>query len=300
MFPLLASVAATATAAAQASGSSGSSASSSSSLLVLDPSIRDWVLLPIFIVMFGQGLLRQYLTFLMRDEKVVQVDALRTGQTLRRSQRLRAYASFLPWESWRARRKFMLTHALADPSTKPPRNNNNNNKDGEEGEESSSQASPAQQQDPMAMVGMMKQNLMTVLPNMLMMGWVSYFFSGFVLVKLPFPLTDRFKSMLQRGISLQNLDVSYVSSLSWFFINLFGLRGVFSLVLGADNGAVDNAQQMMQAQMAMGTGGMMGGPGAPPDPAKLFATERNEIEITTYQPIVAQVESRLLNIPILA
>lgn len=104
---------------------------------------------------------------------------------------------------------------------------------------------------------MMKQNMMTVLPNMLMMGWVSYFFSGFVLVKLPFGLTDRFKSMLQRGIFLNSLNVSYVSSLSWFFINLFGLRGVFSLVLGSDNTAVDNPDAMMQAQMQMGTAGMM-------------------------------------------
>lgn len=147
---------------------------------------------------------------------------------------------------------------------------------------------------------MMKQNMMTVLPNMLMMGWVSFFFSGFVLVRLPFPLTERFKSMLQRGIFLNSLNVSYVSSLSWFFINLFGLRGVFALVLGSDNGAVDNPDAMMAAQMSMGTGGMMGGPGAAPDMSKIYQQEKNEVEITPYAQIVNQVESRLLNIPILA
>lgn len=146
----------------------------------------------------------------------------------------------------------------------------------------------------------MKQNMMTVLPNMLMMGWVSFFFSGFVLVRLPFPLTERFKSMLQRGIFLSSLNVSYVSSLSWFFINLFGLRGVFALVLGADNGAVDNPDAMMAAQMSMGTGGMMGGPGAgAPDLAKIHQQEKNELEIASYANIVAQAEARIVNLPIL-
>lgn len=106
--------------------------------------------------------------------------------------------------------------------------------------------------------------------------------------------------MLQRGIFLNSLDVSYVSSLSWFFINLFGLRGVFSLVLGSENTAVDNPDAMMQAQMQMGTGGMMGGGPAAPDFAKINQQERNELEITPYEQLVAQAEARLVQLPILA
>ena len=222
---------------------------------------------------------------MLKDEKKIQIDAVAKAQLLRRSQRFRAHAAYLPREAFKLRKKYFITTAFADP-IKPV----------EGSPEAEKEAT--QQQDPLAMVGMMKQNMMTVLPNMLMMGWVSYFFSGFVLVKLPFPLTDRFKSMLQRGIFLNSLNVSYVSSLSWFFINLFGLRGVFSLVLGSDNTAVDNPDAMMQAQMQMGTGGMMGGPAAP-DMTKINQQERNELEITPYEQIVSQAEVRLLKIPIL-
>ena len=62
-------------------------------------------------------------------------------------------------------------------------------------------------------------------------GKVSYF-SGFVIAKVPFPLTPRFKMMLQQGINLQSLDPSYVSALSWYFLVMFGIRGVMGLFLG--------------------------------------------------------------------
>lgn len=57
-----------------------------------------------------------------------------------------------------------------------------------------------------------------------------------ITVKLPFPLTLRFKSMLQSGVATRDLDVQWVSSLSWYFLNLFGLQSVFIFILGNDNG----------------------------------------------------------------
>jgi hypothetical protein len=58
---------------------------------------------------------------------------------------------------------------------------------------------------------------------------------SFLSVKLPFPLTLGFKSMLQRGIETQDMDVRWVSSLSWYFLNFFGLNGLYRMILGGDN-----------------------------------------------------------------
>ena len=55
-------------------------------------------------------------------------------------------------------------------------------------------------------------------------------------MKLPFPLTPQFKSMLQSGVGTRELDVQWVSSLSWYFLTLFGLQPVYNFILGGDNG----------------------------------------------------------------
>lgn len=55
------------------------------------------------------------------------------------------------------------------------------------------------------------------------------------IVKLPFPLTLGFKSMLQRGIETPDMDVRWVSSLSWYFLNFLGLNGLYRIILGGDN-----------------------------------------------------------------
>jgi hypothetical protein len=90
--------------------------------------------------------------------------------------------------------------------------------------------------DPSMMMDMMKNNVAMIVPQIALMSWVSFFFSGFILVKFPFPLTLRFKLMLQQGIELDSLDASYVSSLSWYFLNVFGLRGLLYIILGEGNG----------------------------------------------------------------
>ncbi|XP_031698324.1 ER membrane protein complex subunit 3-like [Anarrhichthys ocellatus] len=121
---------------------------------------------------------------------------------------------------------------------------------------------------------MMKGNLTNVLPMIVIGGWINWAFSGFVITKVPFPLTLRFKPMLQRGIDLLSLDASWVSSASWYFLNVFGLRSMYSLILGQDNAA--DQSRVMQDQM---TGAAMA---MPPDPNKAFKVRQKHKESTVH------------------
>jgi hypothetical protein len=55
-------------------------------------------------------------------------------------------------------------------------------------------------------------------------------------VKLPFPLTIKFKSMLQAGVATKDMDPRWMSSISWYFLCIFGLQSVFNFLLGSENG----------------------------------------------------------------
>jgi hypothetical protein len=131
--------------------------------------------------------------------------------------------------------------------------------------------------DPTMMTSMLTKNLNFV-PNMLTAGWVNFFFTGFVVGKVPFPLTQRFRGMLQRGIELQSLDVTYVSSLSWYFLNFFGLRGVFNLCLGENT--LDDTQAMQQ-QMAMGM-----------NTEKAFAAVKENLDMMEHEFVLYVAERR--------
>ena len=119
------------------------------------------------------------------------------------------------------------------------------------------QAPPNPMTDPAAMdgmMGMMKGNMAMIVPQTLIMGWINAFFSGFVIsrwqtygwiywgcadeetVRLPFPLTIKFKSMLQAGVATRDMDPQWMSSISWYVLCIFGLQSVFNYLLGSDNG----------------------------------------------------------------
>ena len=97
--------------------------------------------------------------------------------------------------------------------------------------------------------------------------------------------------MLQSGVGTRDLDVRWVSSLSWYFLTLFGLQPVYNFILGSANAQAAQAAQM--AQMAPGGGAAaVGGPEQDPD--KLFLAEAENLEVTEQWCVYEGIEQRLL------
>jgi len=299
--------------------------------LLLDPALRDWVLIPIFMVMLLVGILRHYVTLLMQSppKKKDGLRAIREQRILLRSNVFRQNGHHLPPTLFNSHKSYLqsvFTFQFPPPSPSDSssqqlqtqssdsiilssylQNPPTLDADGKPQPNATPAAPPNPLTDPGAMDGMMgglKNQMVMMVPQQILMGWINFFFSGFILIKLPFPLTLRFKSMLQRGIDTPDMDVTWVSSLSWYFLNLLGLNSVYRLILGEGN-AADQTQDLGAmgglGASILGGGGQPGaamGPMGPtaPDYVKLYTAENENIEITGhgYRWVCDGVEDRVL------
>ncbi|KAI9205538.1 integral membrane protein DUF106-domain-containing protein [Polychytrium aggregatum] len=251
-----------------------------SEAMYLDPAIRDWVLFPIMIVMIMVGVLRHHATQLLNSPPKTTWKAVRESSALARSRIIRAQSRFIPASGFKARKEYLSSSFEKGAYLKNPDPN-------------AAAANPMQDPQGMeAMADMMKKNMAMFIPQTLIMSWITFFFSGFVLTKLPFPLTVRFKAMLQRGIETSDMDVSWVSSLSWYFLNLFGLKSIYVLILGAGNEA-DGSRDMQQMQMMGATQQPMQQPN---EVANMFKSEKEFLNLATHEWAYDDVEDRVLGL----
>merc|ERR1711879_842379 len=135
--------------------------------------------------------------------------------------------------------------------------------------------------DPMAMMGMMKNQMFFMVSQGLLAYWVSHLFSGFLVAKTPFPLTFQFKSMMQRGVDVQSLEPDYVSSLCWYMFVMMSSHSLIGLVqtflTKSEGNDDDNPMLAMMGSMGGGTNPMM--PGAGPDMSKIYKQEQESLEM---------------------
>jgi len=223
--------------------------------LLLDPNIRLYVFIPIVMICLFVGLIRHYVTILLQSDKKTDLNQVEDTHLLRRARILRENGDHIPRDAFMMRRHYF------------------NGPDGVLKAEKASPAAANPMTDPSMIMDMMKGNLTNMIPMVVIGGWINWTFSGFVTTKVPFALTLRFKDMLQRGVQLTTLDASWVSSASWYFLNVFGLRSIYSLFLGQDNEA-DQSKMMQQ---------MTATPGAPPDMKKAYRDEWEALEVRNHR-----------------
>uniref|UniRef100_A0A7S4ALZ1 ER membrane protein complex subunit 3 n=1 Tax=Pseudo-nitzschia australis TaxID=44445 RepID=A0A7S4ALZ1_9STRA len=266
----------------------------SSQNILLDSDIRDWVVLPLFVIMVSAGLLRVHVGMLLRpDPKNQERIEQRTQSSVRATSALKTGAIHFLSTSKLESRKLAYPEILKDQADWCEMYMEQREREKEENPMDDDDDMP----NPLAAMDGMKGGMVGMVQNMVMMQGIQFFFSGFILLKVPFSLTMGFKQMFQRGLDgLANLDTSYVSSISLYFLFMYGLRAFFRLVIGTPALETQETQKMW---MKLGKKAGPSNPNAPKEDAHIKAlnTEADNLEMILpkqFKSNLDQVEKRLL------
>jgi ER membrane protein complex subunit 3 len=203
--------------------------------LALDWRIRLWVLLPISLATALMAVLRFNVVSLLLRAPRVDLFKVRDASALSRAAALRRGGHALHPAQVAARRSVL---GAADGPLRRA---------------AASSTSPlALLMSPESLGNQVVGLLTSTVPSVVLGAWARFLFGGIAVCRLPFPLSQRFRGMLQAGIERagQSLDVRYVSALSWFVINLFGNASIVELFLSRDGEAFDMRSDKHAADVA--------------------------------------------------
>ena len=279
--------------------------------LFLDPRIRDYVFVPLVFLMFTLQILRIMAMRYMNEPKNKMLDKakvaykslfgtiferdadrerqmpdgqidvlkiieegtgteLRESQALARSKTTRKKADWLPERAIQNRKAYFCAEGTGylqrEVEAANPMNMMNN---------------------PDMMNQMLKQNIQSVI-HIVMFTGIGSVFQGFITAQVPFPLGHKFKQMLQQGLQVHALDPTYVSSMSWAFLLIYGLNGVLGLLL-QDSKSIEEMELMASGAGMMQQNGMQ-----QKNYKALFKSEREFYELVGYEHKLDDVEESFL------
>lgn len=263
-------------------------------ILRLDPNIRDWVSIPITLITVFINLIMKYLntylnnvaikpnpsktqrenleSFHIKAELQSRDDDIKVKSGMNRANKLRVNYMNISERGYKSRKAFFC-------------------REGEGFFNQNFKGKDAEMMNPNQMFDMIKKNAVNGIYFAFIFVGVGFLFSGFILLKLPFGLTQKFRSMLQQGVNLPDLDLSYVSAISWCFILVFGLNSLLQHFDGNDNHSILKEQElMMKQQMNMMT--PMGQQAI--DYKPICAAEKENLEIITHYTVLNDSVDTLL------
>ncbi|SBS84988.1 ER membrane protein complex subunit 3, putative [Plasmodium ovale curtisi] len=144
-------------------------------------------------------------------------------------------------------------------------------------------------QDPSDLFGMVKNQIPFLVLQLGLGFLINLFFSGYLVAKIPFPLTYKFKSTLQMGMDIELLDMKFVSSLSWYFLVMFGSNGLISIIDyfvlqdrdRSQNNPMDNLMEPVNVNSV-------------PDLKKFYEKKKAELETMRYKFLLENIEYNLV------
>lgn len=233
---------------------------------VLDSRIQLWVLLPISLATLAMALMRRTLSLLAVDEIPPTILKTSDAQLLGRSANLRISPGIISHDQFASRQHYLSherTGALLSPRYE-------------------ARGATSALMSPQTLANQVTGLMSSIVPQMILGAWASWLFAGVAVCRLPFPLSPRYRGMLQSGMEAagQNVAVHYVSALSWYLLNLFGNAGIVHVfTYGTEEVATPNIA--VQVQMSMNAG-------------KVFETERTEVSEARHTSLLDEIELAVL------
>lgn len=262
--------------------------------LLLDERMLVWVFLPIIYVCCLIQLFRFYFTLYTaytatkKPVKKAQYQDTKDKSIVQKCDNLAKKYFLLTKEAFDCRRTFLCRAEegyLIKNGDRPPVDANNNMMAMQSG-----------------MMDNMKGMVVMMATTMPAMAWINSFFAGFVLAKVPFSLTQQFRSMTQSGIDMSNLDVSYVSSVSFYFLIVFGLNQLQPLIIDDDDSdegmkALDQDRKNMTGAMnpMNQAGGLMGAANQGKEKKQIFKPQVDGLELINHKFVFENSKKDALN-----
>ncbi|KAL7714366.1 ER membrane protein complex subunit 3 [Entamoeba marina] len=191
----------------------------------LSTEIRDWVLLPLFIITVCSTYLRQDIMKLFSGNSKPDPRSQQETTILQKASIFVERYSLLSSKTIKKLKNYFVSEnsGILTISAAPQAEGTPN----------------VPQMDFGAMLG---GNSIMMITNVGLMTWINAMFDGFIVLKTPFPLSYRFKLLTQQGLGGMNIDVSYVSSLGWYLLVLFGGKYILQLFDSKASSMTDMAQ----------------------------------------------------------